>query len=179
MRSNRLEQGGILLIGEAPGRNEDEAGLPFIGRAGQRLNEALDDHADVPYQIANAVCCRPSNNRTPDEFEVEDCLFHLRLLISTLQPRILVCLGRVAAFALYTLFHNQSVFDGERFKLIGPISAARSEVHTIQMTDRVMRSWVVTWHPSYVMKPWNKDKIGPHFNEDIKMAFDYWRKWYG
>jgi len=179
MRSNRLEQGGILLIGEAPGRNEDEVGVPFIGRAGQRLNKILYKHQDVPYQIANAVCCRPPKNRTPDEFEVETCLFHLRLLISILQPRILICLGRVAAFSLFALFHSQAKFQGDSIKLIGPISVTRSEVNAIQMNDKVIRHWLRTWHPSFVMKPWNKDKFGPYFDEDINIAFDYWRRWYG
>jgi len=89
---------GILFIGEAPGRNEDLQGRPFVGRAGQLLNELLDSigltRDDV--FITNIVKCRPPNNRDPAPEEVKACSPYLERQIQVLKPRIIVTLGRHA-----------------------------------------------------------------------------------
>ena len=89
---------GIIFIGEAPGRNEDEQGRPFVGRAGQLLNELLDSisltREDV--FITNIVKCRPPNNRDPAPEEVKACTPFLERQLQVLKPRIIVTLGRHA-----------------------------------------------------------------------------------
>jgi len=88
----------ILFIGEAPGRNEDEQGRPFVGKAGQILNELLDSigltREDI--FITNIVKCRPPNNRDPAPEEVKACTPFLEMQIQVLKPKIIVTLGRHA-----------------------------------------------------------------------------------
>ncbi len=93
------EDAEILLIGEGPGQNEDEQGLPFVGRAGKLLDEMLEmvnlDRSKV--YIANIVKCRPPQNRDPLAVEQDACIDWLRRQTVLLRPRIIVCLGRIAA----------------------------------------------------------------------------------
>ena len=90
----------VMLIGEGPGKNEDEQGLPFVGRSGQLLDKylfAIDlDRASNCY-IANIVKCRPPQNRDPLPAESEACMPWLREQFRLLRPKIVVCLGRIAA----------------------------------------------------------------------------------
>ena len=92
----------ILLIGEGPGQSEDEQGVPFVGRAGQLLDDMLEiiglDRTKV--YIANIVKCRPPQNRDPLAVEQEACIAHLRRQTALLRPKIIVCLGRIAAKAI-------------------------------------------------------------------------------
>ena len=89
----------ILLVGEGPGQVEDEQGLPFVGPAGQLLDDMLAmiglDRTKV--YIANTVKCRPPRNRDPLNVEQEACLGWLRRQTALLRPKIIVCLGRIAA----------------------------------------------------------------------------------
>ena len=89
----------ILLIGEGPGQREDEQGIPFVGPAGQLLDDMLEiiglDRTKV--YIANIVKCRPPQNRDPLPAESEACMPWLREQFRLIQPKIVVCLGRVAA----------------------------------------------------------------------------------
>lgn len=93
------ETAEIMLIGEGPGQHEDEQGVPFVGRAGQLLDDMLEiihlDRAKV--YIANVVKCRPPQNRDPLPEESETCLYWLRQQYKLIHPKILVCLGRIAA----------------------------------------------------------------------------------
>ena len=90
----------ILFVGEAPGENEDLQGEPFVGRAGQLLDLYLNsiglDRRENVY-IANILKCRPPKNRDPKPEETELCLPFLREQTRILRPRVLVCLGRIAA----------------------------------------------------------------------------------
>ena len=90
----------VLFVGEGPGQSEDEQGLPFAGRSGQLLDKylfAIDlDRAKNCY-IANIVKCRPPQNRDPLPAESEACMPWLREQFRLIQPKIVVCLGRVAA----------------------------------------------------------------------------------
>jgi len=86
----------VLFIGEGPGKNEDEQGLPFVGRAGQMLNRVL---AEAPLAredvfITNVVKCRPPGNRDPELDEVTACMPYLKAQIALLNPRVIVTLGR-------------------------------------------------------------------------------------
>ena len=93
------EDAEILLIGEGPGQHEDEQGRPFVGRAGKLLDDMLEmvnlDRSKV--YIANIVKCRPPQNRDPLGVERDACIGWLRRQTALLRPKIIVCLGRIAA----------------------------------------------------------------------------------
>ena len=92
----------ILFIGEGPGQNEDEQGVPFVGRAGQLLDDMLEIiHLDrTKVYIANVVKCRPPQNRDPLNVEQDACIGFLRRQTALIRPKIIVCLGRIAAKAI-------------------------------------------------------------------------------
>lgn len=93
------EKADILFIGEGPGYHEDVQGLAFVGPAGKLLTQAIESiglkREDV--YIANIVKCRPPNNRTPYAEEAEACIQYLRYQVKIIKPKIIVCLGSVAA----------------------------------------------------------------------------------
>ena len=95
-------QAEIMLVGVGPGANEDEQGIPFVGKAGQFLDDMLAiiglDRTLV--YIANIVKCRPPGNRDPLNVEQDACIGYLRRQIALIQPKILVSLGRIAAMRL-------------------------------------------------------------------------------
>ena len=89
----------LMLIGEGPGEQEDLQGIPFVGAAGKLLDDMLSiiDIDRTNCYIANIVKCRPPRNRDPEELEQEACIDYLFRQIELVQPKVLVCLGRVAA----------------------------------------------------------------------------------
>jgi len=92
----------IMFVGEGPGEQEDIKGEPFVGAAGQLLDKMLKSvglDRSVVY-IANIVKCRPPYNRDPSASEQEKCLHFLRAQVALIKPRIIVCLGRIAACAI-------------------------------------------------------------------------------
>lgn len=93
----------IMFIGEGPGREEDEQGVPFVGAAGRLFNLLLEeaglDRRDI--YICNIVKCRPPQNRDPLPDEAEACLPYLRAQIALVRPKVIVCLGRIAARYVY------------------------------------------------------------------------------
>ncbi len=95
-------QSEIMFVGEGPGANEDEQGIPFVGKAGMLLDDMLAiiglDRTKV--YIANIVKCRPPGNRDPLNVEQDACIGYLRRQIALMQPKILVCLGRIAAMRM-------------------------------------------------------------------------------
>ena len=92
----------ILLVGEGPGQQEDEQGVPFVGPAGKLLDDMLEiiglDRTKV--YIANVVKCRPPQNRDPLNEEQEACIGYLRNQVALIRPKIIVCLGRISAMKL-------------------------------------------------------------------------------
>ena len=125
----------IMFIGEAPGRDEDRLGEPFVGRAGQLLNRMLD-HIQIRREevyIANIIKCRPPNNRDPQKDEVAQCLPYLLQQIEIIRPRLLVALGRIAAQTL--LQTNLS---------LGQMRAREWSYHGVPM--------VVTYHPAAILR---------------------------
>jgi DNA polymerase len=93
----------ILFVGEAPGADEDRTGRPFVGRAGQLLNQIIEKGMGLSrpeVYIGNILKCRPPLNRTPREEEVEVCLPFLKKQIAAIEPKVIVTLGRPAAQAL-------------------------------------------------------------------------------
>ena len=93
------ETAEVMLIGEGPGEQEDLQGIPFVGPAGKLLDDMLSivdlDRTNV--YIANIVKCRPPHNRDPQEDEQDACVDFLRRQVALIQPKIIVCLGRIAA----------------------------------------------------------------------------------
>ena len=98
-----VEDAEVLFVGEGPGQNEDEQGLPFVGRSGQLLDKylfAIDLDRTKNCYIANIVKCRPPHNRDPLGTEQDACIGYLRRQAKLLNPKIIVCLGRIAAMKL-------------------------------------------------------------------------------
>ena len=92
----------VMLVGEGPGATEDEQGVPFVGKAGQFLDDMLEliglDRTKV--YITNIVKCRPPGNRDPLTVEQDACIGFLRRQTALLRPKIIVCLGRIAAMQI-------------------------------------------------------------------------------
>ena len=93
----------VMFVGEGPGEQEDLQGIPFVGPAGKLLDEMLciiDLERNRNCYIGNIVKCRPPQNRDPREEEQEACIDYLRNQVALVQPKIIVCLGRIAAMRL-------------------------------------------------------------------------------
>lgn len=94
------ENADILFVGEGPGEQEDLTGLPFVGPAGKLLDDMLaiiDLDRNTNCYICNIVKCRPPHNRDPLETEQESCIGYLRNQVALVKPKVIVCLGRIAA----------------------------------------------------------------------------------
>jgi len=126
-----------LVIGEAPGRDEDRQGEPFVGRAGQLLNAMLRAAGLRREQvyIANILKCRPPNNRDPKPAEVGCCEPYLERQIALIQPRVILAVGRIAAWNL--------------LKTETPIGKLRGSVH--RYAD-IHIPVIVTYHPAYLLR---------------------------
>lgn len=141
-----------LIIGEAPGADEDRLGEPFVGRAGQLLTSMLRaiGLAREEVFIANILKCRPPNNRDPKPNEISCCGFYLRQQIELIQPKIILVVGRIAA---------QSLLDVDT-----PIGKMRGQKFTYQDTKIPV---VATYHPAYLLRsPQQKRNAW----EDLKFA---------
>ena len=94
----------LMVIGEAPGRSEDEGGEPFIGRSGQLLFRLLDEEAGLSRDqcfVTNVVKCRPPNNRTPTRHELATCRPWLAEQLADVRPRVVLALGNTAARSVF------------------------------------------------------------------------------
>ena len=113
------EQAEILFVGEGPGENEDLQGEPFVGKAGKLLDKYLNvinlDRSKNVY-IANVVKCRPPENRDPSEEEQAACIDWLRAQTKLIKPKIIVCLGRIAAQKLISPEFRVTKQHGEFIK---------------------------------------------------------------
>jgi DNA polymerase len=141
-----------LIVGEAPGENEDAEGEPFVGQAGQLLDNMLRamqlsrsgelSNATRPAQsifITNVLKCRPPGNRNPAPEEVAQCMPYLERQIALVQPKIILAMGRFAAQALL----RNSIDKVETI----PLGKLRGQVHRLGNTPVV-----VTYHPAYVLR---------------------------
>ncbi len=113
------ENADIMLVGEGPGENEDLQGKPFVGRSGKLLDQfldavGLDRERDI--YIANIVKCRPPENRDPKPEEQDHCIKWLRQQYQMVMPRIVVCLGRIAAQKLIDPDFRVTVDHGKFYK---------------------------------------------------------------
>jgi len=126
---------GIMFIGEAPGAEEDRAGQPFVGKAGQLLTkiiEAMGLSRDEVY-ICNILKCRPPNNRDPLPAEIEQCEPYLKRQIEIVQPRVICTLGR---FAAQTLLGSRE-----------PMGRLRDQAHHYEGIPLV-----ATYHPAALLR---------------------------
>lgn len=146
-----------LVVGEAPGAEEDRRGEPFVGAAGQLLDAMLKaiglDRTRNVY-IANVLKSRPPGNRDPKPEEVSACLPYLRRQVELLRPKIMLAVGRIAA---------QSLLGSD-----APLGRLRSQVHHFGSIPLV-----VTYHPAYLLRsPGEKRKAW----EDLKFARSTYQK---
>ena len=147
-----------LIIGEAPGAEEDRQGEPFVGRAGKLLNSMLQAIGLQRGQvfIANILKCRPPNNRDPAPEEVVCCESYLKKQIEWIQPKIILALGRVAAQNL--------------LKVETPIGKMRGQCY--EYPDPKVPV-VVTYHPAYLLRsPKEKRKSW----DDLQLAMQVYRE---
>jgi uracil-DNA glycosylase family 4 len=125
----------LMFVGEAPGADEDQQGIPFVGRAGQLLTkiiEAIDLKREDVY-IANVIKCRPPQNRNPEQDEVETCEPFLFRQIDVIKPKVIVALGTFAARTL--------------LRTLDPISRLRGRVY-----DYRGAKLIPTFHPAYLLR---------------------------
>jgi uracil-DNA glycosylase len=125
----------LMFIGEAPGADEDEQGEPFVGRAGQLLNnmiKAMGLRREDAY-IANIIKCRPPGNRTPERDECETCSPFLMRQIAVIRPKVIVALGAVAAKTLLAINAPMAEFRGRWYDFRGTKLA-------------------VTYHPAFLLR---------------------------
>lgn len=112
------EDATIMFVGEAPGEKEDLSGEPFVGAAGKLLGGFLDyaGLSEEDYYIANIIKCRPPQNRDPKPEEEDCCIGFLREQLATIKPKIIVCLGRIAAKRIISPDFKISEEHGKWFK---------------------------------------------------------------
>ncbi|HKW32762.1 MAG TPA: uracil-DNA glycosylase [Candidatus Acidoferrum sp.] len=125
----------LVFVGEGPGADEDAQGLPFVGRAGKLLTQMIEamglQRKDV--YICNVVKCRPPENRTPEEDEVSTCTPFLLRQLDVIAPKVIVCLGAVAAKSLLKTNRGISQFRG-------------------QWLDFRSSKLMATYHPAYLLR---------------------------
>jgi DNA polymerase len=144
----------VLLIGEGPGAEEDKQGEPFVGRAGQLLNDILKaiKFTRQEVYIANVVKCRPPGNRTPLPEEMESCMPYLSKQIELIKPKLILCLGLVAAGALLKKKDSLGKMRGKIF-----------EFNNVKV--------MVTYHPAALLR-------NPNFKRDCWEDVKVFRKLY-
>jgi DNA polymerase len=140
----------VMFIGEGPGADEDEQGIPFVGRAGKLMNEAFRgigiDRNGV--YIANVVKCRPPMNRNPESDEVESCLNYLRNQVVLVNPKIVVLLGNVA---LKAILGNEYSITSSRGKWV----------------EKKKIKYMPTFHPAALLRDESKKM---DFWKDLKLV---------
>lgn len=134
----------IMVVGEGPGQNEDETGLPFVGKAGQLLDKILASvelgEADV--YICNVVKCRPPGNRDPQDNEVEACRGYLMEQIRMVNPKIILLTGKVAMRSLVGIKQGITKVRGE-------------------WIERDGRLYMPIFHPAYLLRNQSREKGSP------------------
>jgi uracil-DNA glycosylase family 4 len=144
---------GIMFVGEGPGADEDAQGEPFVGRAGQLLNNMISamglQRADV--YIANVVKCRPPGNRTPEKDECDTCSPFLMRQIEVIRPKVIVALGAVAAKNLLAINDSMGNLRGRWYDFKGSKLA-------------------VTYHPAYLLRDPRQKKEAW---KDLQMVMKY------
>jgi DNA polymerase len=142
---------GLVFVGEAPGKEEDRTGIPFVGRAGALLNRLLEEIGiarDRDMYICNVLKCRPPGNRDPRPEEIEACSPYLKAQLEILSPEAICALGRFSANYL---------LDSS-----APMHALRGRVHESPTGWKV----VVTYHPAYLLR---NPEAEPKVRDDLAL----------
>lgn len=150
-------QAPICIVGEAPGEDEDNQGLPFVGRSGKLLDETitslgLDPTKDI--YVCNIIKCRPPGNRRPEEAEVNSCISYLEEQIQLVAPKVIVALGSTAV---------DSLLPANTFG----ITKIRGKLFKFGKT-----ALIPTYHPSYVLRNGSKGPVYEDFKKDLATALD-------
>ncbi|HEX4843606.1 MAG TPA: uracil-DNA glycosylase [Limnobacter sp.] len=135
-----LESAPLMVVGEAPGADEDATGLPFVGRAGQlldRMLHAVGASRTNNVYIANVLKCRPPGNRDPESSEIEQCFPFLAQQILAVSPKALLLVGR---FAIQTLLKTDQA-----------VGKLRGRLHVVEVGALRIPA-VVTYHPAYLLR---------------------------
>jgi uracil-DNA glycosylase len=155
----------LMFVGEGPGADEDAQGEPFVGRAGQLLNnmiKAMGIRREDVY-IANVVKCRPPGNRTPERDECETCSPFLMRQIAVVKPKVVVALGAVASKSLLAMNASMSELRGRFYDFLP--AGARGSDPSWQGTKLA-----VTYHPAYLLRdPRQKGEAW----KDLQMVMKY------
>lgn len=148
----------VLVIGEAPGAEEDERGRPFVGESGALLRRVLASHGidlDRDAWTTNALICRSSKNATPTAKQIDYCRPNLQAALATYEPSVIVTLGKTALTSLLAPFWDD-IRDLERW---------------VGWTIPMRRFWLIpTYHPSYLLRM-NKDLLTRLFSRHVRKAF--------
>ncbi len=145
----------VIIVGEAPGRTEDEGGEPFTGRSGTLLTQILEQNGlrrATNLYITNTCKCRPPQNRTPKSAEIAACLPYLLSELDTLSPTLIICVGLTPAKALIDKKINISQHHGQIFTLPSGLKA------------------MVTYHPAAALR---RPSLRPLLEADIEAAGRY------
>lgn len=143
------ETASVILIGEAPGENEDLQGVPFVGRAGKLLNEFLAQvglSRENDMYIINTVKCRPPKNRVPTEIEKQTCRHFLLSQIDIINPKIILLCGATALKS----FMKEKI----------PISKIRGEIFEIEVKGKKYQAMPI-FHPSYLLRNHSIEENSP------------------
>jgi len=155
----------LMFVGEGPGADEDQQGEPFVGRAGQLLNnmiKAMGIRREDVY-IANVVKCRPPGNRTPERDECDTCSPFLMRQIAVIKPKVVVALGAVAAKSLLAINASMAELRGRFYDFMPP--GARSSDPNWQGARLA-----VTYHPAFLLRdPRQKGEAW----KDLQMVMKY------
>lgn len=151
-----LEQQGLMMVGEAPGKEEDQTGLAFVGKAGRMLDDLLESVRIQNTYITNPVCCRPPHNRAPEMDELIACLGRLQRVVEILAPKVIVPLGKIAI---------QWLLDG-RLQEKNRIGAVVGQVYGLRFAGRETLV-VPTYHPSYLLR---QKRARPKVLDDLELA---------
>jgi uracil-DNA glycosylase len=156
----------IMFVGEAPGADEDEQGEPFVGRAGQLLNnmiQAMGIKREDVY-IANVCKCRPPGNRAPEKEESDTCSPFLMRQIAVVRPKVIVALGAIASKAMLGINDSMANLRGKIYDFTPKIAEGLPE--DIGFTTKL----VVTYHPAYLLRDPRQKKEAW---KDLQMVMKY------
>lgn len=154
------ENADVLFIGEAPGKNEDEQGLPFVGRAGKVLQKAIDEAGIEKYYIANILKYRPPKNRDPTFQEIKAHTPFLLKQIQAIKPKVICTLGNYS-----TKFVLAGFITKNMNKQPG-ISSVRGEAQTIKLEENPYTILPI-YHPAATLY---NPKLRPIFKKDLEKA---------
>ncbi len=158
--SDGNENAKVLLIGEAPGADEDATGTPFVGRAGKYLTQLMEETGfdrKNDFYICNTVKCRPPENRVPTDEEKKTCEHFLLEQIKTVQPKVIVLCGATSAKSFLGKNIKISQIRGQWFKLFGNIDTT------------------VILHPSFLLRKHSEEPDSPRglTRQDLKRIKEF------